>query len=88
MQGIINFINAKFTQILAYMMVYVTFLRCVNESGQKKLSMTELHSVLEKMEVSNVQTYIQSGNVAFRSNKEDHGELEKHLGSAILCLWF
>jgi uncharacterized protein (DUF1697 family) len=42
-------------------------LRGINVSGQKTIKMTELKSLYESLRLSNVATYIQSGNVVFQS---------------------
>jgi len=48
---------------------YIALLRGINVSGQKKLKMAELKSVLSDAGLLEVQTYIQSGNVVFESDK-------------------
>jgi uncharacterized protein (DUF1697 family) len=45
--------------------VYVAFLRAVNVGGSGKLPMTALRSLVEAAGGTEVQTYIQSGNVVF-----------------------
>lgn len=50
-------------------MKYVALLRGINVGGKNKISMTELRTVFEDAECSNVTTYINSGNVIFESNK-------------------
>jgi uncharacterized protein (DUF1697 family) len=47
---------------------FVSILRGINVSGQKKIIMTDLKKLYENIGFSNVQTYIQSGNVVFESN--------------------
>jgi uncharacterized protein (DUF1697 family) len=47
---------------------FVSILRGINVSGQKKIIMTDLKELYEKIGFSNVQTYIQSGNVVFESD--------------------
>jgi len=44
---------------------YVAFLRGINVSGHKKIRMADLRSELSLAGLSNVQTYIQSGNIVF-----------------------
>jgi uncharacterized protein (DUF1697 family) len=51
------------------MTTYISLLRGINVSGQKKVKMAELKSLYESIGLQNVITYIQSGNVIFRSNK-------------------
>lgn len=52
------------------MTTYVSLLRGINVSGQKKVKMTDLKMLYESLGLQNVVTYIQSGNVIFKSDKE------------------
>ena len=47
---------------------YIALLRGINVSGQKKIKMSDLKILFEDLYFTNVQTYIQSGNVLFTSN--------------------
>ena len=47
------------------MPTFISILRGINVSGQKKILMVELKALYEKLGFKNVQTYIQSGNVVF-----------------------
>lgn len=49
------------------MNTYISLLRGINVSGQKKIKMAELKSLYENLQLKNVVTYIQSGNVIFQS---------------------
>jgi uncharacterized protein (DUF1697 family) len=49
------------------MTIYIALLRGVNVGGKNKVGMAELKLALSKAGLSKVQTYIQSGNVAFES---------------------
>ena len=49
------------------MKTYISLLRGINVSAQKKILMTELKSLYENLGFQNVHTYIQSGNVVFNS---------------------
>jgi len=49
------------------MNTYISLLRGINVSGQKKVKMAELKNVYESLNLENVNTYIQSGNVVFQS---------------------
>lgn len=51
------------------METFIALLRGINVSGQKKIKMAELRSLLEKLDFQDIQTYIQSGNIIFRSKK-------------------
>lgn len=46
---------------------HIIFLRGINVSGQKKIIMKELKSLLEKNDFNDVITYIQSGNLVVTS---------------------
>ncbi|MFU2205952.1 DUF1697 domain-containing protein [Streptococcus pluranimalium] len=52
------------------MKTYVCLLRGVNVGGKNRLSMTELKSVMENAGCCDVKTYINSGNIIFRSSEE------------------
>lgn len=47
------------------MTIYISLLRGINVSGQKRVPMDELKSLYESLGYKQVQTYIQSGNVIF-----------------------
>jgi len=49
-------------------MRYVCLLRGINVGGNRKVSMSDLRAVFEKLGYSDVATYINSGNVIFSSN--------------------
>jgi len=49
------------------MPIYIALLRGVNVGGARKLPMKELAPALEELGLEDVVTYIQSGNVVFRS---------------------
>jgi uncharacterized protein (DUF1697 family) len=53
------------------MNTYISLLRGINVSGQKMIKMNELKLLYESLRLSNVTTYIQSGNVVFQSAKAD-----------------
>lgn len=68
-------------------MRYIGLLRAVNVGGKNKMKMAELRNALESIDLQNVQTYIQSGNIIFDSEHtqdvlqqriEHH--LEQHFG--------
>ncbi|CDN46975.1 DUF1697 domain-containing protein [Neorhizobium galegae] len=58
------------------MTVYIALLRAVNVSGTA-LPMTELKSICEGLGFTDVKTYIQSGNVLFRSDEAEAKVAEK-----------
>lgn len=51
------------------MAVHIALLRAVNVGGTGKLPMTELRRLCEESGLRDVTTYIQSGNVVFRSTR-------------------
>ncbi|WP_105432868.1 DUF1697 domain-containing protein [Neorhizobium sp. T6_25] len=58
------------------MTVYIALLRAVNVAGTA-LQMTELKSICETLGFTDVKTYIQSGNVLFRSDEAEAEVAEK-----------
>lgn len=65
------------------MTAYISMLRGINVSGQKKVIMADLKALYEKQGLENVVTYIQSGNVIFHSKIRTSAVLAKKLASAI-----
>ncbi|MFI5154100.1 MAG: DUF1697 domain-containing protein [Chitinophagales bacterium] len=52
------------------MTTYISILRGINVSGQKKIKMVELKKMYVQLGLKNVITYIQSGNVIFQADGE------------------
>ena len=75
-------------------MVYVAFLRAVNVGGKSIVSMAAIKQALVDLGLSDVRTYINSGNVIFSTRASDHHRLgirvekalEKHTGMPIKAL--
>jgi len=65
------------------MNTYIALLRGINVGGHNKLLMRELVQLLEVLGLENVQTYIQSGNVVFQSERTDRLELSEEIRAAI-----
>lgn len=65
------------------MPVYVSMLRGINVSGQKKISMKDLATLYESQGLTNVRTYIQSGNVVFNAAGKDSSGLARKIAKAI-----
>jgi uncharacterized protein (DUF1697 family) len=57
------------------MTTYISLLRGINVSGQKKIQMKELKSLYESLGLENVITYIQSGNVIFSCGEKNELKL-------------
>lgn len=65
------------------MNTYIALLRGINVSGQKQIKMTGLKALFEELKFSDVQTYIQSGNVIFISKEAKLNKLENKIVKAI-----
>lgn len=52
------------------MQTYISILRGINVSGQKKMLMTDLAKLYEDLGFKEVVTYIQSGNIIFKTDKK------------------
>jgi len=53
---------------------FIAFLRGINVSGQKRILMADLKKLLQSLHFSDIQTYIQSGNILFQSNHDNPAE--------------
>ena len=65
------------------MRTYIAILRGINVSGQKLIKMAELKKMFESLNFEGVKTYIQSGNIAFRTKLGSTAGLQKHIHEAI-----
>lgn len=65
------------------MAIWIALFRGINVGGKNILPMKELVRELEKLGYSDVKTYIQSGNVVFRSARASAKSLAGRIGSAI-----
>src|SRR5690242_12467824 len=54
---------------LAAMPVIISMLRAVNVVGHNRIKMEELRALYESLKLQNPQTFIQSGNVVFRTDE-------------------
>ena len=63
---------------------YISLLRGINVSGQKRIKMADLRLHLESIGLTNVQTYIQSGNVIFCSKLKDASKIKESIENKIL----
>ena len=64
-------------------MKYVSILRGINVSGHKKIKMADLKDLYKSQGFESVTTYIQSGNIIFRSTSTDKTSLRKIIEKAI-----
>ena len=62
---------------------YIAFLRGINVGGKNRLPMKDLVSLLESLGLSPVKTYIQSGNVVFRTTVEEAVSLPGKIADTI-----
>lgn len=60
------------------MNTYVALLRGINVGGKNMIKMAKLKEMFESIGLNQVQTYIQSGNVLFKSN-EDERQLRQRI---------
>lgn len=65
------------------MRTYISLLRGINVSGQKKILMKDLQALYESLHLRDVKTYIQSGNVIFTSSIKDISKLTLSIENAI-----
>lgn len=66
-------------------MKYIALLRGINVGRYRKIRMADLRQLFEKMGYTNVQTYIQTGNVIFYTEQENiQDELQNNIEEAIL----
>ena len=63
--------------------LYVAMFRGINVGGNNLLPMTELVSVLNSLGLSDIKTYIQSGNAMFRSAENNRALLADNIGEAL-----
>jgi uncharacterized protein (DUF1697 family) len=62
---------------------YVALLRGINVGGYKKIGMKDLQALVAGLGHSEVSTYIQSGNVIFRSAESDPAEVARGIEAAV-----
>lgn len=62
---------------------YAALLRGINISGKNKIAMNELKSGFEKLNYSDVVTYINSGNVVFSTELSDEEKLAADISAMI-----
>jgi uncharacterized protein (DUF1697 family) len=72
------------------MTIYISLLRGINVSGQKKIKMADLKALYQALGLDNVKTYIQSGNVVFESGEASlvlsqkiHEAIEENYGFSV-----
>ncbi|WP_426560941.1 DUF1697 domain-containing protein [Angustibacter sp. McL0619] len=76
------------------MAVWVAFLRGINVGGNRKLPMAELRSLCEEAGLTDVRTYIASGNLVFSSTMRSSAKvrelieqrIEEHFGFPVVVV--
>jgi len=76
------------------MNTFISMLRGINLGGHKMIRMAELKSLYEALDLVNVKTYVQSGNVVFDSPERDasklasliEAQIERSFGHAVSIL--
>lgn len=63
--------------------IYVALLRGINVGGNNMVSMKALKASFERLGFEDVSTYINSGNVLFRSSETDARMLERQIDSML-----
>lgn len=61
----------------------IALLRGINVGGNNRLPMRDLVANLQEIGLQNVQTYIQSGNVVFQTERSNLPELAHEIGTVI-----
>jgi len=62
----------------------IALLRGINVSGQNSVKMDDLTAIFRELDFTDIRTYIQSGNVIFKSTQTSCDELEKMISERIL----
>lgn len=65
------------------MPVLISMLRGVNVGGHNKIKMDALRALYESLKLEDPRTYVQSGNVIFRTKEKNSAALAKKIQSAI-----
>jgi uncharacterized protein (DUF1697 family) len=63
--------------------IYLALLRGINVGGKSSMKMADLRTAFERMELADVTTYIQSGNVLFRAPRQNGQELSARIESQL-----
>jgi uncharacterized protein (DUF1697 family) len=67
------------------MPIYISMLRGINVGGHKLVKMDRLRTSFEALGFSQVRTYIQSGNVVYKSGSTSGAQLSKKIEARILA---
>lgn len=66
---------------------YISLLRGINVSGQKKIKMAELRALYESIGFADVQSYLQSGNVVFATEETERTRIAQSIAAAITATY-
>ncbi|MET9498063.1 DUF1697 domain-containing protein [Streptomyces sp. NPDC006552] len=62
---------------------YAALLRGINVGGHKKVPMARLRPLVEGLGLTDVRTYLQSGNVTFAADRGDEASLAREVADAL-----
>jgi uncharacterized protein (DUF1697 family) len=65
------------------MKTYIALFRGINVGGNNLIPMSELKTILEKLGLRDVRTYLQSGNAIFQAEEKDKLKLSAGISDAI-----
>lgn len=65
------------------MPVWIALLRGINVGGHRKVPMAELKALAEALGLDDARTYVQSGNLVFRSSEQTRAAIESRLADAL-----
>jgi uncharacterized protein (DUF1697 family) len=65
------------------MRVMISMLRGVNLGAHNRMKMDDLRAVYESVKLQDPRTYVQSGNVLFKTKERDETKLSSHIQDAI-----
>lgn len=65
------------------MQTYIALLRAINVSGKNTINMDQLRTLFEDLGFTEVQTWLQSGNVVFASAENNTGDIAQRISNAI-----
>ena len=69
------------------MNTYICLLRGINVGGHKKIKMAELKTLFTSLGYNDVVTYIQSGNIIFKSHEKSIDEITAVIKKAIVSTY-
>jgi uncharacterized protein (DUF1697 family) len=65
------------------MKIFIALFRGINVGGSGVLPMRDLVEALEALGLKDVKTYIQSGNVVFKSSEEDSAKISSRISAQV-----